>query len=697
MVIGGIRTGSISGVVYVDDDYSGTRDEGERVVPSLAVTLLDAAGNTVATTKTNARGSYSFDEVAPGRYQLAMTARGGYAFTHLGEGNVIINLGDSKGATGFFSLGIGETLSEMNAGLVIPSSVKGCVYADHNDNGVIDMDEGGLTSVLVLLTNAETETVLRARVQEDASFTFDAVMPGAYSVTYQLPEHGVFVPMADDDALTWSEDGLTATTAVFELGVNETYQLDDIGAMTLIPFSGMVFDDSNGNGVRDEGERPLGGVSILVEGAGGTQHAVTGDDGCYELEALRPGSYTVTIEYPEGYMTSGTAGSSFPLTAGYTEEEFTLTLTCNDHYDAQVLAALHPATIAGHAWLDDNSNGRYDLGESVPVGETIALVDEDGRTLELLVIDANGYFACDSLMPGTYGLAYTPDADTEPAAEGDSTFSMADGKLVMNGITVSSGEVSNTAMLGLVRYTSVGGSVWVDRGNGAEALPGAVIRLLDTDGRAISEMTSDGSGAYHFHRLLPGTYMLDVTLPEGQVMIEPDDERLSAAQSSVMDVCVQRYGKTRPFALRMDQPLTTMNIGAVVPGQLGDFCWLDLNGNGLMDTGEYGIPGLRLRLMQGERVIAETTTDQYGFYRFTDLYPAVYTLRVELPDTLEPTIPNDQYPLVGSKLLSSGESVPVEVTSGRVNSEADLGFVLVDENVYPDGYGALPVMKWSDK
>lgn len=180
-------------------------------------------------------------------------------------------------------------------------------------------------------------------------------------------------------------------------------------------------------------------------------------------------------------------------------------------------------------------------------------------------------------------------------------------------------------------------------------------------------------------------------------MIEPDDERLSAAQSSVMDVCVQRYGKTRPFALRMDQPLTTMNIGAVVPGQLGDFCWLDLNGNGLMDTGEYGIPGLRLRLMQGERVIAETTTDQYGFYRFTDLYPAVYTLRVELPDTLEPTIPNDQYPLVGSKLLSSGESVPVEVTSGRVNSEADLGFVLVDENVYPDGYGALPVMKWSDK
>ncbi len=142
-----------------------------------------------------------------------------------------------------------------------------------------------------------------------------------------------------------------------------------------------------------------------------------------------------------------------------------------------------------------------------------------------------------------------------------------------------------------------------------------------------------------------------------------------------------------------------MNIGCVLPGRMGDFCWLDLDGDGLQGMDEPGIPGVRIELLRDGQVVAETVTDQYGFYRFNDLYPAVYTLYVTPPQEVKPTVRRTDIPLIASILEETEEytchSGDFQVVSDKANYNADLGFVCRRDGVIPAGVGDGVTQKWT--
>ena len=50
---------------------------------------------------------------------------------------------------------------------------------------------------------------------------------------------------------------------------------------------------------------------------------------------------------------------------------------------------------------------------------------------------------------------------------------------------------------------------------------------------------------------------------------------------------------------------------------IGDRVWLDANGNGIQDTGEPGVGGVAVSLLNGTTVVATTTTDATGAYSFS--------------------------------------------------------------------------------
>ena len=52
---------------------------------------------------------------------------------------------------------------------------------------------------------------------------------------------------------------------------------------------------------------------------------------------------------------------------------------------------------------------------------------------------------------------------------------------------------------------------------------------------------------------------------------------------------------------------------------IGDLVWSDKNGNGVRDTGEPGLAGVTLELVQGSTVVQTTVTDANGAYSFTGL------------------------------------------------------------------------------
>ena len=69
-------------------------------------------------------------------------------------------------------------------------------------------------------------------------------------------------------------------------------------------------------------------------------------------------------------------------------------------------------------------------------------------------------------------------------------------------------------------------------------------------------------------------------------------------------------------------------IPACTTNKIGDFIWHDTNLNGIQDTGENGIPGVIVELLQGTTVIATTTTDVNGKYLFSNLPNGTFGVRV---------------------------------------------------------------------
>ena len=89
------------------------------------------------------------------------------------------------------------------------------------------------------------------------------------------------------------------------------------------PISGVVYIDTNRNGIRDAGEFGPSGVPLVITGPrpGGIvvtqREGLSGTDGSYSFPGLLPGSYTVSVAVPGGLtITTPRTISGIPVTSG---------------------------------------------------------------------------------------------------------------------------------------------------------------------------------------------------------------------------------------------------------------------------------------------------------------------------------------------------------------------------------------------
>ena len=702
--VGVVYYGSVSGTVYQDNDFSGTLSGGEKVVQGISVSLMDGNGTPLETKQTGARGTYSFTGLTPGAYSLRMTAQEGYAFTKPGEGNVILNGGAGSGYSETFQVPLGTDVTGMDAGMILPAKVMGTVFADLNDNGKQDAGEGGLEGTGVRLLSEEGESVFSADIGAEGSFLFDAVMPGRYRLEYRLPAGAVFADGAAGENAISAQDG-EETLGLgdwFEVRTGNQWKAPLCGGLTLGSISGTVFADHDGSGERDADEEALAGAVLTLTPSRSdleTLTVETGADGAFRMERLRPDRYTLEIALPEGLTVSRLADVTLPVASGLNRQEADMEVKMGQVWADQELGAVAPAALSGRVWLDENNNGLMEEEEQTPEGYEILITDEtEGKTITLLT-GADGGFEKTGLAPGAYTVSFRMSGDMDEAPDGDSTFERDGDSLTMADIPLAEGESRADLTMGLVRYTAMAGRVWIDRGSGAENLAGARVSLTDENGNTLGTETTEEDGAWRFDGLMPGGYGIAVELPEGTVAAEPDDERLETGLISVIQETDGRRGRSGPIELKMGRDQLNLDIGSVLPGTIGDYCWLDENGNGFQDGGEYGVPHVKVELMRNGSAVAETETDQYGLYFFREVYPAVYTLRVTLPAEVGPTRHRTDIPLISSSLLEDGEGEAFtdsfQVVSDSVNFNIDLGLALREEGVYPAGYGEQEIMDWS--
>lgn len=702
-LVGVARIASVSGVVFEDAGYDGVLGEEDKRLSGIRVYAVDASGQSVADATTNSRGEYTLTGLMPGAYTVAVQRKAGYGFTRLRPaedgGSHVTALVGEMGVTAEMDIAMGEALTGVNAGMLPASTVSGVFFHDVNDNGLRDENEIGMLGAEVRLVSEDGEIDLTQTPAEDGTYFFDGVMPGRYTLHYLLGEHREMAKVVEGGN-TVAHDGPDTVYGPFEVVMGESLALPVAGAVTLGNFSGAVFEDLNANGQWDEGEKALSGAAVtLTPDRTGIEaaQAVTGADGAFDLEGLRPAGYTLTVALPEGYIFScpleglafGTLGEQSLVCAWQ---------TLTDRTD-KAIGAVKPGSISGVIWLDENEDGARGEGELLMSGVSLELVDERGGAVVKRTASTDQGFRFDNVRPGAYTVRLTLPDQSSPAADSASTFVANGLRMTQTGVTVEAGEDVDGLTTGLVSATSVAGRLYLDENGARTPLAGVTVSLYK-GGELSPLMTvlTDDSGRYRFDGLWPADYYLEAGLPSGTIFVRPDDPNYESGASAVT-ASGEGAGTSELFYLHMAQHRLDMDVIYIKPARVGDLAWLDENGNGLVDEGEPGIPGITVQLLQDGEAVYETVTDAYGYYLFTDVYPGAYTLVAKAYPELTPTSQVEALRIISSCLVggdgTEAHSDPFEVESGSLNVNYDLGYLLREGESLPSAITAPPTRDWT--
>ncbi|MEN9609787.1 MAG: hypothetical protein RLZZ628_601, partial [Bacteroidota bacterium] len=364
---------------------------------------------------------------------------------------------------------------------------------------------------------------------------------------------------------------------------------------------------------------------------------------------------------------------------------------------AEARVQLCGGSIGDFVWEDLNGNGIQDAGEPGIGGVRIELTGTDANgnaVTRTVTTNTDGSYEITNLLPGTYTVKFVSPTGYvfTYANQGNDDAKDSDADRTTGTVTVilGSGENNRTIDAGLINAanTKIGDYVWVDlNGNGIQdanesGKEGVRVTLTGTTGNGTSitlTTTTDANGKYLFENLFPGTYTVKFELPTG-FGFTYKDQGSDDTKDSDAD---RTTGVTTAITLVSGQPNWTIDAGVIdlANTKIGDYVWEDLNGNGIQDANEPGIPTVTVKLTgktgNGTAVTLTTTTDATGKYLFESLIPGDYTITFVRPTGFEFTS-KDRGSDDGKDSdadQTSGETITESLTSGETNLTYDAGLV----------------------
>lgn len=682
--------GTVAGVLYEDANSNGAYDEGEMPLAGFAVNALDSQQRVVGEAQTDENGKYQIKALIPGSYKVRILLKTPYVFSAVPEqggkmASKFVRQLPEYGETEVITLAPGQRAGDVDGAVFRSAVLQGNVLLG-DEAGGFAKGLGGLEGVRVELIGPDGQPVsdyTYAISDAQGHFTLKGALPGSYTLRYTLADKAAFSkPFLEEK---------TYETEALQVDAGDEVALEDVYAVKTGSISGQVFTDLDDDGVYSKADQPLAGARLNLE----NQSTESADDGSYTFAGIRPGSYTLSVQLPQG-MLVGFAQQS-PLPAALSPASSApITLKMGEELTGQDIAAAPAQHLSGRVYFDVNLDRSAQADEAPRPGQEIRLRHELSKIEFKTQSAADGTYQIGLLYPGKYTISLPMDAGFELYAPQGAK--QASGTWTLPA-QLQAGEKQATIDLGVVQFGRIAGAVW-NLGGGQEGVQGLNIQLLAEDGETAAQAVTDSQGAFAFEGLYPGSYSIQATIGDAYRFARSvDTAKHASVITSDQSEVKANVGLSAPLQLSMGEDKQGQDIGVGTTGKLGDFAWLDSDGDGMQDLGEPGVPGIVIRLYQYGTQVGEATTDPYGRYMFEELFPGEYTVEVTMPAELKSTKKQAEFPLVASVLPPSGGTVVtvegIPVPSGGRNLNCDLGFALVKQNVLPEVLKNLPKKDWT--
>ncbi len=654
---------NLSGNIYIDRENNGLKDNQDYFKSNETLKLY-RNGVYLAQTTTDSNGHYEFNDLKPGNYKVTID-------TPLSTSTIINKLDlngnhfkENKETDSLFLDKNSPNNTDFDGGLYEPVEISGHIFLDGNFNEIQDNNEINAVGLEVYLKDKDGNIVDKTNVDDSGNYKF-LTTPSTYYVEAQTVNGGSMIDVVGGILSTNKSEQFTLYSSDKKTHVDGIIQVNSSTGDNINYLAGKVFLDENLNGKRDDGEILLPNIDIdlLDENNNVLLTTKTNSAGMYYF-GVYPSKYKIRVKLPitpfRYVFTTKNVGLNDDIDSDVNEQGYTDDIIMRDKVLLNDAGVYQNSNISGYAFIDSDIDGKI-TNEQKLKDVTVGLYYQNNLIKEVKT-DDNGYYKFEDIKPGNYELKFTAKSGSNYKYSLASNIDDQGIKVV----STKSGQEEYNQNAGFYLDGKISGKVFLDQNaDGNNLNDNGLIKdvTLYYNNQEVAKTTSDVNGDYEFNDLKPGNYYVEFA----------QDTHTPSPKGVVSDV-KSDYTTDSVNLLSGQENNTDFDGGFYNTSNISGSIFLDGNQNLKYDTNEIYAGGIKVYLKdEAGNIINTTTTDQNGFYKFTNIKPNKYYVEAEKWDSFS-------YKDKEDGIYSNNKSKVYEITSGSNILNVD-GIIWLNKDV----------------